>query len=230
VDGRIPTAVDTQTSGSAIYYAVARPAAASHTVTDNKGNTYTELDTGNYGLGAGANWVNATGYRIGANGGNNHVLTTPSIAFDEATLAWDEIKQGNVLVSHGHVFRPSGQTQSSPPGISVTGPAWVYIDWFGNGNTFGAEGFVWTVTAVDEGPTVGSQWQVVDSRIVNHNNGWIQWKRWRRYFPTATQDIQLSLAALIPAQGADFYAAAFQETAPNAVVRSTPATTRRSSP
>ncbi|MBK8743119.1 MAG: hypothetical protein IPM02_28295 [Betaproteobacteria bacterium] len=227
VDGRIPTAVDTQTSGSTIYYAVARPAAAGHTVTDNKtGNTYTELDTGNYGLGGGAAWVNATGYCIGVNGGTNHILTTPSIALNEATLGWDEIKQGHVLISHGHVFRASGATQSSPPGISVTGPAWVYVDWFGDGNTFGAEGFVWTVTAVDEGPTVGSQWQVVDSRIVNHNNGWIQWKRWRRYFSTVTANIQLTLASLHPTQGADFYAAAFQETAgvSGAVTLSVPAT------
>ncbi|MEO5742743.1 MAG: hypothetical protein ABIS29_19320 [Vicinamibacterales bacterium] len=214
VDGRTPTAVNTQTSGSTIYYAVARPAAAGQTVTDNKtGNSYTELNTGNYGLGVSAAWVNATGYCIGVNGGTNHILTTPGIAFNEATLAWDEIKQGHVLASYGHVFRASGATQSSPPGISVTGPAWVYIDWFGDGNTFGPEGFVWTVTAVGEGPMVGSQWQVVDSRIVNHNNGWIQWKRWRRYFPIATANIQLTLASLYPTQGADFYAAAFQETA-----------------
>lgn len=209
-DGRTPVAVDTQATGSAIYYAVSRPAAVVGTaITDNKSNTYTQLHTGTYNLGGSAQWQNATGVCIGATGGTNHVLTTQSVALDEATLGWDEIEEAHYLADSAHAFVASGSTQQSPA-VDLEDAGWVYVDWFGDGNTFGAEGFLWTVTATGEGTNLGD-WQVCDARITNHNNGWIQWKRWRRYFATATSNIRLTLVTLNPNQGADWYAASFQE-------------------
>ena len=72
-DGRTPVAVDTQATGSAIYYAVSRPAAVVGTaITDNKGggNPYTELHTGTYGLGSTVS--PHTGGRGGNGGGSRN--------------------------------------------------------------------------------------------------------------------------------------------------------------
>lgn len=210
IDGRTPTAVDTQPSGSAIYYAVGRPSAvASSAITDNKGNTYTELNAGTYGLGAGASWKTSSGVCIGATGGSNHVLSSPGVVSNEQTLGWDEIKEAHYLADSAQAHTPSGSTQQSPA-VDLEDAGWVYVDWFGDGNTFGAEGFLWTVTATGEGTNVGD-WQVCDARITNHTNGWIQWKRWRKYFAAATSNIQLQLSSLNPTQGTDWHVAAFQE-------------------
>lgn len=213
VDGRTPTAVNTQTSGSLITYAVGRPnSVASTAITDNKtGNTYTERANGNYGLGAGASWKNSVGSALNVNGGTNHILTTQGVAGDEATLAWSEWRGARYIADTQHAFVASGSTQISPA-VTLTGPGWVEVDWFGDGNTFGVEDFDWTVTASGEGTALG-EWNVVDSRTRNHPNGWIQWKRWRKYFatpPASTSDTRLTLSSLTPAQGADWYATAIQ--------------------
>lgn len=215
-DGRVPTAVNTQTTGSTFYASIARAVAiaGSKDLTDNKGNTWTELRRDNYGTfdPLFAPWEAAVAVCLDGAGGVNHVVTTPSLVGDECHLAWDEIQQGHHLVSTSFAARLTGQVQISAP-LSTNGPGWVYVDWFGAAPTFGAEGFVWTVTAIGEGLNVGD-WQVCDSRLVNHVDGWFQWKRWRRYFSAKTTNIQLTIneVTLNPPQPAFFYAAAFQET------------------
>lgn len=209
-DGRTPAAINTQASGSTFYLAVARAKATSNkTLTDNKGNTYTLLIRDDYDDGSA--WENEIAVCVGGAGGTGHQFSADGVNFDEVTFAADEILKCAYLADYGTSFTASGTTQISPTGIDLKGPGWVYVDWFGDGPTSGSEGSSWTVTAQDEGPTVGSQWQVVDSRIVNHNDGWIQWKRWRRYYATATTGIRLQLASLSPTQGARWYAAAFME-------------------
>jgi hypothetical protein len=210
MDGRTPTQINTEASGSTFYVVVARPVATvDKTVTDNKGNTYTSLLTEDYG-GAFA-WESEILVCVDGTGGTDHEITADGLINDELTFGFDEIKQCAYLADFGTVFIASGETQISPIGVDLKGPGWVYVDWLGNGPTDGAEGAVWTVTAQDEGSTVGSQWQVVDARITNHTDGWIQWKRWRRFYAAATTDIRLQLASLAPVQGARWYAAAFME-------------------
>lgn len=211
MDGRTPPAsIATETTGSTFYLAVARPVAtANKTITDNKGNTYTSLVIGDYG-GVSA-WESQILVCVAGAGGAAHTWTANSILNDETTFAVDEIKKCQYLAGYVTSFTVVGSTQISPTGLNLKGPGWVYVDWFGEGPVSGAEGFDWTVTAVNEGPTVGSQWQVVDSRIRNHTDGWIQWKRWRRYYAAAATNIQMQLATVSPNQGARWYAAAFME-------------------
>jgi hypothetical protein len=210
-DGRTPPAsITTEVSGSAFYIAVARPVAtADKTFSDSKGNTYTSLAIGDYGVTS--PWESQVALVLNGAGGAAHTLTANSIVNDETTLGFSEIKKCSYLADFATAFTADGSTQISPAGVDLKGPGWVYVDWFGDGPVTGAEGAVWTVTAVDEGATVGSQWQVVDSRIVNHTDGWIQWKRWRRYYATATTGIRLQLATLSVPQGARWYAAALME-------------------
>lgn len=216
-DGRTPTAVNTQVANSTFYAAVGRPVAiaGSKNLTDNKGNNalWTEIRRDNYGTfdPTFAPWEAAVFVCLNGAGGTNHIVTTPGVAGDELGLGWDEIQRGFHMVATSFAARLTGQVQNSAP-LSTNGPGWVYVDWFGARNTFGAEGFVWTVNAIGQGTNVGD-WQVCDSRIVNHTDGWFQWKRWRRYFPAKTLNIQLAIneATLNPAQPAFFYAAAFQE-------------------
>lgn len=210
VDGRTPAQINTEVTGSTFYVCVARPVATvDKTITDNKGNTYTSLLRQGYQ--PASDWENEIAVCVDGDGGTDHEITTDSVEFNETTFAFDEIKNCAYLADHGTSYTVDGTTQISPTGIDLKGPGWVYVDWFGDGPVSGAEGSVWTVTAQDEGPTVGSQWQVVDSRIVNHTNGWIQWKRWRRFYAAATTNIRLQLATLNPSQGARWYAAAFME-------------------
>ena len=165
-------------------------------------------------LGAGAagfNTAEGVGSALNVNGGTNHILTTQGVVSDEATLAWSEWRGARYIADTQHAFVASGSTQISPA-VTLTGPGWVEVDWFGDGNTFGVEDFDWTVTASGEGTALG-EWNVVDSRTRNHPNGWIQWKRWRKYFatpPASTSDTRLTLSSLTPAQGADWYATAIQ--------------------
>lgn len=210
VDGRTPvTSLDTQVSGSTFYGIVMRRVSTpSKAIADNKGNTFTSLGRNDYNVTS--PWEIETFVKISGAGGVGHTFTANNIVDDECTFAVDEIKNCAYLASNATSFTTNGATQISPP-VSLNGPGWVYVDWGGDGAVSGAEGFDWTVTAVNEGAAVGSQWQVVDSRIRNHTNGWIQWKRWRRYFAAATSGIQMQLATVSPAQGARWHAAAFQE-------------------
>lgn len=178
-------------------------------ITDNKGNSYADRF-----VEAVVGWPAwETGIALATNitGGTNHVVTTGSVANDEATLGWDEFLGAGRIGATTSVFRASGSTQISAA-VDLDGPGWVVVDWCGDSGTYGAEGFDWTVQAVGEGTTIGT-WQVSGQRLKNHGNGWIQWKRWRRYFPTGGTGIQLTInaATLEPTQGARFYATPIQD-------------------
>ena len=207
-DGRTPKPIDTEPSGSTFYVAVSRPSNVSDTaITDNKGNTYSAVATGDYkGI-----WPLLAGVYVAVDGtgGAGHEITAKGILENELTIGFDEIKSCASLVDYATSYTTRGSKQISPSGVDLAGPGWVYVDWFGDSPTSGSEGSVWTVAAQDEGATVGSQWQVVDARLTNRNDGWIQWKRWRRYFPAAAENIQLQLSSLSPAQGARWFTAAF---------------------
>lgn len=204
-DGRTPVQVDTQPSGSAFLIAVARPVATvNKTVTDNKGNTFTSLGTGDYG-GSSA-WENQILLALDANGGTDHEWSANGILNDEITFGVSEIANCAYRAAYATSFTPNGQTQISPS-VNLKGRGVVVVDWFGDGPVNGAEGAVWTITASGEGST----WLVADSRIINHTNGWIQWKRWYRTFNAATNGIQLQLTTVNPAQGARWHATALME-------------------
>ena len=206
-DGRTPTPIDTEASGSTFYVAVSRPNNVVDTaITDNKGNTYAAIATGDYkGI-----WPLLTEVyvKVGGTGGADHEITANGILDNEITIGFDEIKCA-YLADYATSYTTSGSTQISPTGVDLKGPGWVYVDWFGDSRVSGGEGSIWTVTAQDEGGTVGSQWQVVDARLTNRGDGWIQWKRWRRYYAAATTDIRLQLSTLSPTLGARWFAAAF---------------------
>jgi hypothetical protein len=207
-DGRTPKPIDTEPSGSTFYVAVSRPNNVSDTaITDNKGNTYSAVATGDYkGI-----WPLLAGVYVAVDGtgGAGHEITAKGVLENELTIGFDEIKSCASLVDHATSYTTRGSKQISPSGVDLAGPGWVYVDWFGDSPTSGGEGSVWTVAAQDEGATVGSHWQVVDARLTNRNDGWIQWKRWRRYFPAGAENIQLQLSSLSPAQGARWFTAAF---------------------
>ena len=218
VDGRTPTAVNSQASGSSFYAAVGRPVAiaGSKNLTDNKGNNalWTEIRRDNYGTfdPTFAPWEAAIFECIDGAGGTNHVVTTPGVAGDELHLGWTEIQQGHYRVATTAALRLTGQTQNSAP-LATNGPAYVIVDWFGARGTFGAEGFDWTVTAIGENADPALGWKPLDSRTKNHTDGWFQWKRWIRYFATRQAAIQFAIneATLNPPQPGIFYASAFQQ-------------------
>jgi hypothetical protein len=214
MDGRTPTAVNSQASGSSFYATRGRPAAITTDIYDNKSNTWTKLHEGNYGpfVPAYASWDAESWVCLDGTGGSNHVVSTACVVTDESHLAWEEIKGGHVLVASSHVQRLTAGTDQTSGSISTSAPAWVYVDWFGVYGIFGAEGFDWTVEAVGENADPALGWQVADSRVKHHTDGWFQWKRWRRYYSVPTSNIQLAIntATLNPAQPAQFFAAAFQ--------------------
>lgn len=215
MDGRTPAAVTSQVSGSSFYATRGRPAAVTTDIYDNKSNTWTKLHEGNYGpfVPAYASWDAESWVCLDGTGGSNHVVSTACVVADESHLAWEEIKGGHYLAASSHVQRLTAGTNQTSGAISTTAPAWVYVDWFGVYGIYGAEGFNWTVNAVGESTDPATGWQVADSRIKHHTDGWFQWKRWRRYYAAPTSNIQLTIdtATLDPDQPAQFFAAAFQE-------------------
>ena len=221
-DGRTGTAINTRASGSSFLLFGARPASANSAPTDTTGgsdllgtgasatgNTFSVLSTNAFNDPWTA-WESLMAVCVGGAGGSNHRFILPSVASDEDTLFAQEIELGHVLVDWATGYTLSGETQISPA-VSCTGPAEVFVFWTGDSATSGAEGSAWTVTANNQGPAVGSEWQVQDSRTINHNDGWIPGKLWRRRYEAATSGIQLSLASLSPTQGARWYVAVFQE-------------------
>lgn len=210
-DGRTPTAVATQATGSAIYALAARPTSVNTALTDNYANTYVGVEAMTLEPPWTA-WEIVSEVALGADGGSNHIVTTDSVVSDEATLIWTEIKQCAHLNDSSAVFRGIGTSLVSV-GVDLDAPGWVIVDAVGDSGTFGAEDFAWTMAAVGEGSTVGTHWQRLDARLLNHNDGWIPVVRFARYYAASTAGITLTVddATLNPNQGVYLFAAAFQE-------------------
>lgn len=210
-DGRTPTAVATQATGSAIYALAARPTSVNTALTDNYSNAYASVEAMTFEP-PWVSWEIVSEVAIGAAGGSNHIVTTGSVVSDEATLIWTEIKQCAHLADSSAVFRGVGTSLVSV-GVDLDAPGWVFVDALGDSGTFGAEDFPWTIAAVGEGATVGTHWQRLDSRLLNHNDGWIPVVRFARYYSAATSGITLTIddATINPDQGVYLFAAAFQE-------------------
>ena len=219
-DGRTPTAVNVR-AGSAILAFFGRPAAASGSLTDNDGGTFTDRFV--EPVVGWPDWETGIALRLNVGAKTGYQVTTPSVANDEATLSWAEYIGAGRIGATTSVFRASGTTQISAA-VDLDGPGWVDVSWCGDAGTYGAEGFDWTVQAVGEGVNLGD-WQVVEHRLKNHTNGWIQHKRWRRYFPTGGTGIQLTInaATLEPTQGARFYATPIQDAFHSGAVLTVPA-------
>lgn len=201
-DGRTPAAVETHATGSSLYVAIGRPDAATESLSDNKGNSYTQRAKGPYEPAGAAAWETAIFTAMDVVGGANHIVTAPSIVSDELTLGWSEILKGHYFVGYTTALHAAGATQSiTIP--ATTGPAVVFVDWFGDGPTTTPEGALLTVT-------MPGDWDVVDSRLVNHTDGWIQWKRWKKTFAAAQSGTSVTTTPG-RTEGARLWAAAFQE-------------------
>lgn len=207
-DGRVPTAVNTQATGSTIYGVFGRPSSVNTAVRDNKGNgSYTTLAENAFNAPWTA-WESLAAVKIGALGGTNHIVTIDSLIADEDTGIWTELTKCAYMEDFQTSYTLLGASQISPA-VQLSGPGYVVVDWLGDSASSGAEGSNWTVTAVGE----SSAWIVLDSRIKNHNNGWIPVKRWIQYFPSGVSGSasRLTIGSLSPNQGARWYAASFQE-------------------
>lgn len=209
VDGRVPTAVNTQPTGSTIYGVFGRPSSVNTAVRDNKLNgSYTTLAENAFNAPWTA-WESLAAVKIGALGGTNHILTIDSLAADEDTGIWTELTKCAYMEDFQTSYTLLGTSQISPA-VQLSGPGYIIVDWLGDSASFGPENSDWTVTAVGEGLT----WIVLDSRIKNHNNGWIPVKRWIQFFPSGVSGSasRLTIGSLSPNQGARWYAGSFQET------------------
>lgn len=203
-DGRTPTAVETRATGSAIYVAVGRPNAATESASDNKsGNTYTQRAEGAYEPAGAAAWETAIFTALNVNGGPNHIVSVPGIVGDELTIFWTEIIRGFYFAGYTTALHAAGATQiiTLP---QTEGPTWAILDWFGDGPTITPEGALLTVSAPGD-------WTVVDARLTNHTDGWIQGKRWKKFFATGIPASTTVTTTPGRSEGCRLWAAAFQE-------------------
>jgi hypothetical protein len=205
-DGRTLVNWDPPASGATFYAVVARPKSATKSISDNKGNTWSQIGTAQDYQPA-SSWETAVYQVFNAAGGSNTIVTIPNLVTEEATLIVVALEQANLLKAHVTGYSATAVTITSPS-ITTSGPALLLFTLFGDGPVLGGtgtEGTPLTITVTSPAGTV-----VVESRIINHNGGWIQaWMCRLLVAGAGTYSITVTQGR---AEGGRWYVAAYQTT------------------
>ncbi len=187
-DGRTVTPWNPPSADSTFYAVLGRPKTATKSISDNNGNVWTLVGSPqNYQ--PDSSWETAVYESIRAVGGANTVVTIPGVVGDEATLFVTALNKAYIRRAHVTGYSTPSTTITSPQ-ITVTGLTAIIVTWCGDGPTLGGgagnNGVPLVVNAITAGAVV------VDSRIVNNNNGWIQMKQWILIVTSGTYSVTVN--------------------------------------